>query len=52
MINLRLQDPGFKIQDLRKRDLETYQKCFEEFEIGPKFSEAHEFQGTILYPLH
>ena len=50
MVNLRLQDPGFKIRDLRKGDLETYQKCFRDFKIGPTFSEAHKFQGTILYP--
>ena len=52
MVNLRLQDHGFKIRDLRKGDLETYQKCLEDFEIGPKFPVGHELRGTILYPLH
>ena len=29
---------------------ETHQKCFQDFDIGPKFSETHIFQGTVLYP--
>ena len=33
-----------------KRDSETYQKCFQDFEILPKFSETQVFQGTIPHP--
>ena len=29
-------------------DFETHQKRFQNFEIGPKLSKAHVFQGTIL----
>ena len=29
-------------------DFETHQKRFQNFEIGPKLSETHVFQGTIL----
>ena len=38
---------------MQKRDFETYQKRFRDFEILPKFSETHVFRGTIrhlLYP--
>ena len=33
-----------------KTRLETYQKRFRDFEIPPKFSETHVFQGTIRHP--
>ena len=33
-----------------KRDFETYQKRFRDFEILPKFSETHVFRGTIRHP--
>ena len=36
---------------MKKRDFETYQKRFRDFEILPKFSETHVFQGTIHQPL-
>ena len=35
---------------MQKRDLETYQKRFRDFEILPKFSENHVFRGTIHHP--
>ena len=35
---------------MQKRDFETYQKRFRDFEILPKFSETHAFRGTICYP--
>ena len=35
---------------MQKRDFETYQKCFRDFEILLKFSETHVFQGTIRHP--
>ena len=35
---------------MQKRDFETYQKCFRDFEILPKFSETHVFWGTIRHP--
>ena len=35
---------------MKKRDFETYQKRFRDFEILPKFSETHVFQGTIWHP--
>ena len=35
---------------MKKRDFETYQKRFRDFEILPKFSETHVFQGTIRHP--
>ena len=35
---------------MQKRDFETYQKRFRDFEILPKFSETHVFQGTIRHP--
>ena len=38
--------PRFQNSRLKK------EKRFQDFEIAPKFSEAHEFRGTILYPLH
>ena len=36
---------------MKKRDFETYQKRFRDFEILPKFSETHVFRGTIRHPL-
>ena len=39
-------------QTLKKRDFETYQKCFRDFEILPKFSETHVFRGTIRHPCY
>ena len=36
---------------MKKRDFETYQKRFRDFEILPKFSETHVFWGTIRHPL-
>ena len=36
---------------MQKRDFETYQKRFRDFEILPKFSETHVFRGTIRHPL-
>ena len=35
---------------MQKRDFETYQKRFRDFEIMPKFSETHVFRGTIRHP--
>jgi len=37
---------------MKKRDFETYQKRFRDFEILPKFSETHVFRRTIRHPLH
>ena len=37
---------------MKKRDFETYQKRFRDFEIVPKFSETHIFRGTIRHPLN
>jgi len=37
---------------MKKRDFETYQKRFRDFEILPKFSETHVFRGTIRHPSH
>lgn len=51
MVNLRLQDPAFKIRDLRKQDLETYQKCSQDFEIGSKFSEGPRMLRNHSLPL-
>ena len=36
---------------MQKRDFESYQKRFRDFEILPKFSETHVFRGTIRHPL-
>ena len=36
---------------MQKRDFETHQKRFRDFEILPKFSETHVFRGTIRHPL-
>ena len=36
---------------MKKRDFETYQKRFRDFEILPNFSETHVFRGTIRHPL-
>ena len=35
---------------MQKRDFETYQKCFWDFKILPKFSETHIFWSTIRHP--
>ena len=35
---------------MKKRDFETYQKRFRDFEILPTFSETHVFRGTIRHP--
>ena len=35
---------------MQKRDFETYQKHFWDFEILPKFSDTHVFRGTIRHP--
>ena len=35
---------------MQKRDFETYQKRFRDFEILLKFSETHVFRGTIRRP--
>ena len=37
-------------QTMQKRDFETYQKSFRDFEILPKFFETHVFRGTICHP--
>ena len=37
---------------MKTRDFETYQKRFRFFEILPKFSETHIFQGTICHPFY
>ena len=37
---------------MQKRDFETYQKRFRDFEILLKFSETHVFRGTIRHPLY
>ena len=34
---------------MKKRNFETYQKRFRDFEILPIFSETHVFRGTIRY---
>ena len=34
----------------KKRDFETCQKRFRDFEILPKFSTTHVFRGTICHP--
>ena len=34
---------------MKKRDFETYQKRFWDFEILPNFSETHVFKGTINF---
>ena len=39
-----------KKQTMKKRDFETYQKRFRDFEILPKFSKTHVFEGTIGTP--
>ena len=50
----RLQDPSAKnIRDSetqksrRKRDFQTHQKCFRDFEIGPKFSDINIYTRYI-----
>ena len=35
---------------MQKRDFETYQKRFWDFQILPEFSETHVFRGTIRHP--
>ena len=35
---------------MKKRDFKTYQKRFRDFEILPKFSEAHVFRDSIRHP--
>ena len=35
---------------MKKRDFETYQKRFPDFEILPKIFETHVFRGTIRHP--
>ena len=35
---------------MQKRDFETYQKRFRDFEILLKFSEIYVFRGTIRHP--
>ena len=35
---------------MQKRDFETYQKRFKDFEILPKFSETHVFRGQYHSP--
>ena len=35
---------------MQKRDVETYQKRFQDFEILLKFSESHVFRSTIRHP--
>ena len=35
---------------MQKRDFETYQKHFRDFEILLKFSEIHVVRGTIRHP--
>ena len=35
---------------MQKRDFETYQKRFRDFEILLKFSEIHVFRGAIRHP--
>ena len=47
----KLETPRRIKKASRKRDFETYQKHFRDFEIVPKFSDTHVFWGTILYPL-
>jgi len=37
---------------MKKRDFETYQKRFRDFEILPKFSKTHVFRGTIRHPFN
>ena len=39
-----------KKQTMKKWDFETYQKRFRDFEILPKFSKTHVFEGTIGTP--
>ena len=35
---------------MKKRDFETYQKRFRDFEILPKFPDTNVFRGTIRHP--
>ena len=35
---------------MKKRDFETYHKCFRDFEILTKFSETRVFRGTVHHP--
>ena len=35
---------------MKKRDFETYQKRFQDFEILPKFSETHVFEVPFATP--
>ena len=35
---------------MEKRDFETNQKRFRDFEILPKFPDTHVFRGTIRHP--
>ena len=37
---------------MKKRDFETYQKRFRDFEILPDFSETHVFRGIIRHPFN
>ena len=37
---------------MQKRDFETYQKRFRDFEILLKFSETNVFRSTIRHPLN
>ena len=37
---------------MQKRDFETYQKRFRDFEILPKFSETQVFRSTIRHPYY
>ena len=37
---------------MQKRNFETYQKHFQDFEMLPKFSETHIFRATIRHSLH
>ena len=47
----KFRDSKKIIQTMEKRDFETSQKRFRDFEILPKFSETHIFRGTIGHPL-
>ena len=46
----KFRDSKKEKQTMQKRGFETYQKCFLDFEILPKFSKTHIFRGTIHHP--
>ena len=49
LLGKKFRDSKKQKQTMQKRDFETYQKCFRDFEIPSKFSETHVFRGTIRH---